>query len=392
MTPDFRSATFLKQHAQSILDFYLPQCVDESGGFYHHFLDDGTVYEREIRHLVSSARFVFNFALASQHFERDTYLNLTRHGLQFIETVHHNPQSDGFAWLLEGGKPSDDTNHCYGFAFLLLAYATALKAGIVKARAGVDQIFGLMEQYFWDNDFGLYRDEMSGDWQTLSPYRGQNANMHSCEALLAAYEATGEAIFLQRAYTVAKNITIRQAGLANGRIWEHYTPNWQIDWEYNKDNPRHRFRPWGFQPGHQTEWAKLLLILERHRPEAWLLPRAIELFNWTTAHSWDADNGGFYYSLHPDGWASDPDKYCWVQNEALATAALLAIGTQDATYWQWYDKIWAYCWDHFVDHDYSGWFRILTRDNKKYSNKKSPAGKVDYHAFGACIEVINAIQ
>jgi len=25
------------------------------------------------------------------------------------------------------------------------------------------------------------------------------------------------------------------------------------------------FRPWGYQPGHFTEWAKLLLQLERHK-------------------------------------------------------------------------------------------------------------------------------
>ncbi|MCM3061032.1 AGE family epimerase/isomerase, partial [Bacillus subtilis] len=57
-------------------------------------------------------------------------------------------------------------------------------------------------------------------------------------------------------------------------VWEHYHADWSIDWDYNKEDSSNIFRPWGFQPGHQTEWAKLLLILERHRPLDWLAPRA----------------------------------------------------------------------------------------------------------------------
>jgi mannose/cellobiose epimerase-like protein (N-acyl-D-glucosamine 2-epimerase family) len=36
--------------------------------------------------------------------------------------------------------------------------------------------------------------------------------MHACEAMLAAFEATGEARYLHRAETLAHNITVRQAG------------------------------------------------------------------------------------------------------------------------------------------------------------------------------------
>ena len=40
-------------------------------------------------------------------------------------------------------------------------------------------------------------------------------------------------------------------------------------------------------------------------------------------------------------------------------------------------------WAHFVDHKYGAWYRILTCDNRKYSDEKSPAGKTDYHTMGA---------
>ncbi len=119
---------------------------------------------------------------------------------------------------------------------------------------------------------------------SLDPYRGQNANMHACEALLAAFEASGETHYLHRAEAVAHNITVRQAALAGGMIWEHYKPDWSIDWDYNLSDKTNIFRPWGYQPGHFTEWAKLLLIMERHAaamagPADWLAPRAVQLFD-----------------------------------------------------------------------------------------------------------------
>ena len=229
----------------------------------------------------------------------------------------------------------------------------------------------------------------------LSSYRGQNANMHSCEALLAAFEATGEARYLVRAATLAHHVTVRQAALAHGLVWEHYHADWSVDWDYNKADKTNIFRPWGYQPGHLTEWAKLLLILERHRarlePPSELTPRAADLFDAALAKAWDAQRGGIAYGFAPDGSICDGDKYFWVQAESLAAAALLAQRTGRPDYWQWYDRIWAYSWEHFVDHEYGAWYRILTPDNRKYSDEKSPAGKTDYHTMGACYEVLNVL-
>ena len=57
---NFRSAGFLRSHIVDTMAFYDGRCLDPSGGFFHFFKDDGTVYDRTTRHLVSSTRFVFN--------------------------------------------------------------------------------------------------------------------------------------------------------------------------------------------------------------------------------------------------------------------------------------------------------------------------------------------
>ena len=394
-TPDFRSADFLRGHIADTMAFYHPRCIDPAGGFFHYFRDDGSVYDRGHRHLVSSTRFVFNYAMAYRAFGDREYLEAVKHGLAYLRDVHRNPSTGGYAWTLRDGQVEDDMNHCYGVAFVLLAYSCGLKAGIEQARTWMDETWELLEQRFWEPTFGLYKDEADAHWH-FTGYRGQNANMHMCEAMLAAYEASGEARYLERALLLAEHMTRRQADKAGGLVWEHYDTHWEIDWDYNRDNPKHLFRPWGFQPGHQTEWAKLLMILDRYTQADWLVPVARKLFDTAVARSWDEGRGGLYYGFAPESQEANPiicddDKYFWVQAESLAAAALLAERTGDDVYWQWYDRLWAYAWKHLVDHRYGAWYRILDADNRKYSDEKSPAGKTDYHTMGACHEVLNVV-
>jgi mannose/cellobiose epimerase-like protein (N-acyl-D-glucosamine 2-epimerase family) len=391
MLPDFRSLEFLRAHIAHTMTFYHPRAIDPQGGFFHYFLDDGTVYDVAHRHLVSSTRFVFNYAMAAGEFGQAQFLDAAHHGLSYLRQAHRDPVGGGYVWTLCDGVPEDRTNHCYGVAFMLLAYATALKAGIEQARQWLDETWMLLERRYWEAEFGLYRDEATVDW-AFSSYRGQNANMHMCEAMLAAFQACGERRYLGRALLLADNMTRRQAGKADGLVWEHYDSAWNIDWNYNRDNPKHLFRPWGFQPGHQTEWAKLLLILDRHTSEAWLVPTAKRLFDTALARAWDESFGGICYGFAPDGSICDGDKYFWVQAESIAAAALLAARTGESRYWDWYDRLWAYAWQHFVDHEHGAWYRILDRQNRKYSKQKSPAGKTDYHTMGACYEVLNVVR
>ncbi|MBV6895435.1 AGE family epimerase/isomerase [Xanthomonas euvesicatoria] len=389
--PDFRSADVLRQHIADTMAFYHPRAIDPAGGFFQYFRDDGSIYDAGHRHLVSSTRFVFNYAMAYREFDDAAYLQAVRHGLDYLRNVHRNPQTGGYAWTLRDGVVEDDMNHCYGVAFVLLAYACGLKAGVDEARAWMDETWQLLEKHFWEAEFGLYRDEADAQFNFTS-YRGQNANMHMCEAMIAAYEASGEQRYLDRALVLAENMTRRQAAKADGLVWEHYDPQWNIDWDYNRDNPKHLFRPWGFQPGHQTEWAKLLMLLDRYAPADWLLPTAQHLFDVAVERSWDTQRGGLYYGFDPEGNVCDDDKYFWVQAESLAAAALLAQRSGDDRYWQWYDKLWAYSWAHMIDHQYGAWYRILDADNRKYSDEKSPAGKTDYHTMGACYEVLNVLR
>lgn len=382
---NFQSRQFLEQHVTDILGFYEPRALDANGGFFHYFLDDGTVYNSTHRHLVSATRFVFNGAMAKRHTGRAAVADWARHGVAHLETFR---RPDGlYAWTVDNGRIEDATVMAYGQAFVLLAQAHAFSVGCAQ-REDVLAAFERMNDAFFNAADSAYADEITPEGQLLD-YRGQNANMHMCEACLAAYEFTGDTRYLDRAELLIERFAFDLAEKAAGLVWEHYHTNWSIDWDYNKNNPGNIFKPWGFQTGHQTEWAKLIMTAHQHRPQQRWVDRAVQLQQAAYRHGWDSQHGGLIYGFAPDLTPCDTDKYFWVQAESFASAWRLWRHTGELDFLTQYQKIWSWSWQHMVDHHHGAWFRILGRDGRKLENTKSPAGKVDYHTMGACWDVLS---
>ena len=386
--PDFESRVFLQAHVAQTLAFYERHAWDPAGGFFHYLKDDGTVYNRSHRHLVSATRWVFNACMAHRQTGQVQWHDWAVHALAHLERfrVQAGPQAGLYVWTLQDGEVEDGRIMAYGQAFVLLARSHAHAVSLCSA-ADVALAFDRMGDAFYRAADQAYADELSADG-VLSDYRGQNANMHMCEACLAAYASTGEARYLNRAQSLIERFAFDLAAQADGLVWEHYRSDWSIDWDHNRDKPGDIFKPWGFQTGHQTEWAKLLLIAHQHAPDARYLERAIELQQAAWQHGWDAEHGGLIYGFAPDRTPCDSDKYFWVQAESLASAWRLWRVTGNDVFRTQYHQLWAWSWQYLVDHRYGAWFRIVGNDGRKLEDTKSPAGKVDYHTMGACWDVM----
>jgi mannose/cellobiose epimerase-like protein (N-acyl-D-glucosamine 2-epimerase family) len=386
--PDFESRAFLQGHVAQTLAFYQAHAFDPAGGFFHYLRDDGTVYNRSHRHLVSATRWVFNACMAWQHTGQSMWRDWAVHALAHVDRfrVQSGPLSGLHVWTVQDGEVEDARIMAYGQAFVLLARSHAHAVGLCTA-GDVAQAFDRMGEVFYNDADQAYADELGSDGM-LSDYRGQNANMHMCEACLAAYASTGEARYLQRAQTLIQRFAYDLAAQSEGLIWEHYHRDWSIDWDHNKDKPGDIFKPWGFQTGHQTEWAKLLLAAHQLAPRAGYVQRAVALQNAAWQYGWDKAHGGLVYGFAPDYLPCDRDKYFWVQAESLASAWRLWRATGDETFREQYHQLWAWSWQHLIDHTHGAWFRVVGDDGHKLEDTKSPAGKVDYHTLGACWDVM----
>ncbi|ELZ02703.1 AGE family epimerase/isomerase [Natrialba asiatica] len=389
----YRTRVALRHQFRDVLNFYYPDCLDTRIGGYVAQLDerDGHVYDERTRHLVATARGVHNFSLGVLADGPHWCRHAAEHGLRFLSTAHWDPATEGYDWLLDGRTPTDRTRYCYGHAFALLASARALQAGIPGARAELERAFAVLEDRFWEPTHELYADQAAPDWTRVDPYRGQNANMHACEALLAAYEATDDERYLDRAYTVADRFTrqLTRTHDLDGLLWEHYTESWEPDRSHNADNPRHQFRPPGFQPGHHAEWAKLLALLADHHSADWLLSRARELFDAAVELGWDDEFSGLYYTVEADGTPIVPDKYGWAHAEAIGASALLS--REDETYLSWYDRLWEYAESHLINPRYGNWYERLPRGHDRDGPNRGTAVEPGYHPLTNCWLAMDAV-
>ncbi|MFB6106400.1 MAG: AGE family epimerase/isomerase [Halobacteriaceae archaeon] len=389
-----RDPAWLRAHALDVLAFYYPDCVAEDGGYVHGFSDvDGTVYDDEHHHLVGTARFVFDFAVGRLLDGPDYCDGAAAHGLSFLRSAHRDDAHGGYLWLLDDDGIADGRKYCYGHAFALVAEATALRAGVSAADAdAVTAAADVLDERFRDPN-GLYRPTCDRDWGDCEAYRGQNANMHTCEAFLAAHEATGESAFRDRSLAVAEGVARDLADAGDGLVWEHYTADWEHDWTYNRDDLDDLFRPWGYLVGHQTEWAKLLGMLDRHVDADWLVDRARHLFETAVETCWDDDRGGLYYSFDREGEVINERKYFWVAAETLAAAAVLYERTGDDAFLTWYDRVWTHAREQFVSDALGIWYRVLEPSNAVADDVNlTPRVKADYHVVNACYEARRALD
>lgn len=366
----------LRKEADRLITFFARTSVDPTGGF--HALDArGHPISGAPHELFSTCRMIHCFA-AAELLGHETARQITSHGLQALTDIFHDPVHGGFVWAPDANTGFMTDKVAYGHAFVLLAAASAKTAGHHAAQAIYEDVRHVLLQRFWDEENGAMREEFRADWSLFSGYRGQNANMHMVEALMAAYEVWGERRWLTMAERIADLIINRHARNAGWVVIEHFDAAWVPQPEFSGDP---MFRPAGTTPGHALEWARLcvqLWLLGQKRLD-WLLEAAQSLFRNAAQMAW-AEDGGFVYTLKMDGSVDIPDRFWWPSCEGLAAASSLFKVTDDPYYADWFERIWHVLEHEFIDHDAGGWWPEAGQRSTVFE------GKPDiYHALQACL-------
>lgn len=421
-TAEHRAA--MRRYRAELLDFYQPRVANPEGGFYW-LSRSGEPLPEKGAELWIGARMTHCFSLA--HLEgRRGARQLAEHGVEFyLEGAGRDRRYGGwFAHVQDGeGHGSKDL---YGLAHIIMASATATAAGISGAAALLGEALDLLEHRYWEPRAHAGIDSFDERLQNAAPYRGMNANMHLTEALLAAFEATGERELLQRAEGIAWKLVGVPTSQGEHRIVEHYDAHWQPLPQFNADKVADPFKPFGSTPGHWLEWAKLALQI--HGVDAtqdWCIPAARLLFAGALADGWLP---GFAYTVDWEGKPVVADRFWWALAEGIGAAYYLGLaadaglmaaaeeaagaaevtgsasavsvgepggvaepgnaakpgGVAEPDYPQWYEKFWMFADEHFMDHAYTGWFCEL--DDNLQPVSRTWEGKPDlYHIYQAAL-------
>jgi sulfoquinovose isomerase len=370
---------WLKAEADRQFGFFAA-ALNPKGGFFQLAVD-GTPLPDRTQELHATARMVHSFALATKR-GRKGAADMVDHGMRALWYLHRDPLYGGYVWAVDGREITDGRKLAYGHVFVLLAAASAMEVGHPDAARLMRDVLEVLDRRFWEDGPGLYRDEWNRDWTPFSIYRGMNANMHAVEALLSAFEATGEAVHLARAGRILDKFTVQIAPVEGWHIPEHFTEDWKIDRAY-AGNPM--FRPAGTTPGHSLEFARLLLQwwdLSGRQGDA--PDRARSLWHQALTDGWLLGTGGFAYTLDFDRKVAISNRYWWPVTEAIGTAAMLLKADPHTGDDDWYRILWQFAQTHLIDHVHGGWFPEIGPDGKSASSIFR--GKPDiYHSIQAAL-------
>jgi sulfoquinovose isomerase len=374
---------YLMRQANNLFDFFEAASINPKGGFYE-LSDDGAPLnpENATRQIHVTTRMI-HCAVIGSLLGRPGSDEVIDHGMRYLWEKHRDTRHGGYVWGLDDNGHTDASKQAYGHAFVLLAGSSAKLVNHPLADKVLADASEVIETRFWDDKVGAVREEFGNDWSQISTYRGQNSNMHLTEALMAAYEATGEQSYIKKATRISDLIIRRNAVGLDHRVAEHFHGDWSLDKDFKGSE---MFRPSGTTPGHALEWSRLLfqLFVLGRKEHGWMTEAARGLFNNAIDLGWDKVHGGFFYTLDWDNQPIMREKLWWPVAEAIGAAAFIGAYDKNAYYQQWYRKLWDFAENHVIDHERGGWISELKEDLTPTS--RLFVGKPDiYHALQACL-------
>lgn len=219
-----------------------------AGGFVERLDGHGKADLAAPRRVRVQARQIYCFAKAAQLGWYRAGADVARCGLDDMLAKVKSPDGQpGFVHILApDGVVLNPLRDTYDHAFILLALATVYQLDRdVKIRAEIDSLMHFIDTQLRSTDGGYI------EGIPASMPRRQNPQMHLFEAFIAAFDATHDPTFQQRAGDIFGLFVSNLFDAKTGMLGEYFEQDWS------------RIEPVSVEPGHQAEWVWLLKQFER---------------------------------------------------------------------------------------------------------------------------------
>jgi len=290
----------------SALPLWATLGVDADGAFAEA-LDAEGVKVGDFRRARVQARQAYVYSLASAWGWGDGYAALVGQGLARFEAT--NRREDGLyrTRVSRAGAILDDTASLYDQAFVLLAMATAVEAGleVERARRTAASVQGSLAALALPQ--GGWREPAGSAFQA-------NAHMHLLEAALAWEPLDPQGPWAAMADEITDLARAHFIDNDGGFLREFFGPDWR---------PAEGEAGRLVEPGHQFEWAWLLTRWGRTRGQSWALEAARRLFA-AGEHGLDRARGVAIDELDDALRPRSPRARLWPQTEWLKAALIMA--------------------------------------------------------------------
>ncbi len=286
------------------------------GGFHERLSTTGQPLDEPRRARVQP-RQIYSFAQAPALGWRGDAAGIIQQGLSFLFARYRRPDGLYRTLVAPDGTALDERAVLYDQAFALLAFASSADiAGVsIDVRSEAEQLRVAINHRFKRSAAGYETEYPS------KPPLQSNPHMHLFEASLAWKQVDGSGAWSSLADSIGELALAQFIDPATGALREFFDKAWQ---------PVPGVEGRIVEPGHQFEWAWLLLRW-RGSVDAEVRRVALRLIDIGERHG--VQRGVAINALLDDFSIHDPVARLWPQTERVKAAAIAARLTGEDKYW-----------------------------------------------------------
>lgn len=350
--------------------------ADQQGGGFHERLHQNGTPTNDPRRSRLHPRQIYAFSLARQLTWDGPADTAVRHALAFYLDRYRRHDFLFSPLPSMNAAASEAPVVLYDQAFALLGLASACT--VLPDRSLCNQarqlLSALREQLAHTQ--GGFKETVTGSSPLLS-----NSHMHLLEAALAWMEHDSSGAWHELARDIVKLAAARFVDPATGFLLEFF----DADWRPIADPSRQRV-----EPGHQFEWAWLLLRWSVHSDDANCRALALWLIRLAETHGVDNRRRVAVNALTRDGTLLDANARLWPQTERLKATVLAAELTHDKTCWSAACEA-AGALARYLDVPLRGLWRDTLTAAGEFVDEPAPASSM-YHIVGAIAQLDGSVQ
>jgi mannose-6-phosphate isomerase len=346
------------------------------GGFFEKIALDGTPVEAPRRARVQP-RQIYSYAVAGLLGWDGPWKQALEHGLDFYLSKYRRP--DGFMRTLvaSDGSPLDDKVDLYDQAFGL--FGLAMASSVLPERADLPALATSLRDALYatlKHPIAGFEESVPRTLPLLS-----NPHMHLFEASLAWVEAGGDPQWRAMADEIAELALSKFIDPKSGGLREYYDGDW---------NPAPGVDGRIIEPGHQFEWAWLLLRWGKLAGRDDAIAAALRMIAIGDGPGVDPARGVAIFALLDDMSVHDDIARLWAQTEQIKAGVLAAQVTGDARWWTTAANG-AEALTKYFDVPVKGLWRDKLRADGTFVDEAAPASSF-YHIVCAILELDRAVK
>lgn len=377
----------------NILNFWIREVYDpERRIFCGRITNEGKKFPEAALSAVFTTRIMWTFSAAYRYYQAAIYRHMAGEAFRILREMFWDNTNGGIYWsVLPDGTAQDTKKQFYAEAFFIYAlseYYLAFEDEEAKELAV--KMFGLMEKYAFDKEFGGYIEAMTSDWQEIDDQRlsskelnvkkTMNTHLHILEAYTNLYRiCKTEELEKQLRHLIRlflDKITDKETF--------HFYLFFDADWSVRSDINSY---------GHDIEGSWLMCEAAEVLGDRNLLEEVGQValrMAEVTAREGIGKEGGIYYEKAGNHLHELYD--WWPQAEAVVGFCNAWQLTGDETYLKLCRQSWDFIRKYIIDNKRGEWFwgvsaQLLPQDIDKVNGWKAP-----YHNGRMCMEMMRRLE